>query len=463
MKKLLILTMALVIAASAVFAGGGKQAAGTSGKTVVKLGIWPEDIYPDDIKMHEGFVRQFNQLYPDATIQPAQYSYGTDTFVPMAEAGMVPTIFGTWYTEPQKLINGGFVRDITDEMKALGWDTKMVDSVKTLLSQNGRIYGFPVEAYALGIHVNVDLFRQAGLVDANGLPRYPKTWDELATTAQTIKQKTGSAGFVLLAKDNAGGWHFTNIAWGFGAQFEVQQNGKWIAQINSPEVVQAMNYVKDLKWKYDVLTSDPTSEDWSSGYQKVGTGMAAMYMGAQDGVSQPTYVNGLPINDLALIPMPAGPKGQYALMGGNVMMFAKNATSAEVTAALRYIEIMGRAPVVTPASIAGLRAGAENNKNQGIPNVPNIPAWNDATYLKAVDDARNAFANVDMRLYNDFYTSAARGGYLHPEEPMLVQDLYAELTKVLQEVLTNRNANVQNLLNASQTNFQRLLDSQVNN
>jgi hypothetical protein len=224
-----------------------------------------------------------------------------------------------------------------------------------------------------------------------------------------------------------------------------------------------MNYVKDLKWKYDVLTSDPTSEDWSSGYQKVGTGMAAMYMGAQDGVSQPTYVNGLPINDLALIPMPAGPKGQYALMGGNIMMFAKNATADEVTAALHYVEIMGRAPVATAASIAGLRAGAENNKNLGIPNVPNIPAWNDAAYLKAVDDARNAFANVDMRLYNDFYTAAGRAGYLHPEEPMLVQDLYAELTKVLQAVLTDRNANVQNLLNSAQTNFQRLLDSQVNN
>lgn len=36
-----------------------------------------------------------------------------------------------------------------------------------------------------------------------------------------------------------------------------------------------MNYVKDLKWKYDVLTSDPTSEDWGTGFTQLGTGAAA--------------------------------------------------------------------------------------------------------------------------------------------------------------------------------------------
>jgi ABC-type glycerol-3-phosphate transport system substrate-binding protein len=468
MKKLIMAAVVLVLGSSLVFAGGNRQQAGGGGgggnaRTVIRLGIWPEDIYPDDIALHQGYVRQFNQRYPDITVQPAQYSYAVDTFVPMAEAGQVPTIFSSWYTEPPKLIGGGFVRDITDEMRALGWDTKMEDSVKALLTRDGRLYGFPVEAYSLGLHLNVDLFREAGLVDANGLPLYPKTWEELATTAQTIKQKTGNAGLVLLAKDNAGGWHFSNIAWCFGAEFQVQQNGRWIARLNSPEVVEAMNYVRDLKWRYDVLTSDPTSEDWSSGYQKIGTGLAAMYMGAQDGVSQPTYVNGLPIEDLSLVPIPAGPRGQYGLMGGNIFMFSKNATSDEVTAALHYIEIMGRAPVVTETSIAGLRAGAENNKRQGIPNVPNVPAWNDAAYLKAVDDARDAFANVDMRLYNDFYTAVKRPGYLRPEEPMLVQDMYAELTKVLQAVFTDRNANVRALLDTAQQNFQRLLDSQVNN
>lgn len=51
-----------------------------------------------------------------------------------------------------------------------------------------------------------------------------------------------------------------------------------------------MEYVYDLKWKYDVLTADPTAEDWASGFQQLGTGAAAMYIAANDAVAQPTQV-----------------------------------------------------------------------------------------------------------------------------------------------------------------------------
>lgn len=264
------------------------------------------------------------------TVVPAYYKYATDNFVPLASSGQLPTIYDTWFTEPQKIINQGFAKDITKEVKALGWDKKMNPGVLDLLSKNGKIYGVPRDAYALGLMINVDLFKQAGLVDKDGLPDYPKTWTDLAEKAKIIKEKTGAAGLCLLAKDNAGGWHFTNIAWDFGAVFEVQKKGKWVAQIDTPEVAAAFQYVKDLKWKYDVLTADPTNEDWGTGFRSLGTGVAAMYIAAQDAVNQPTQVNGLPVTSLALEPLPAGPKGQYSLMGGTPYMFSPNATSEQV-------------------------------------------------------------------------------------------------------------------------------------
>jgi ABC-type glycerol-3-phosphate transport system substrate-binding protein len=304
------------------------------------------------------------------------------------------------------------------------------------------------------------LFRKAGLVDRNGIPLYPKTWAELVDVAKTIKDKTGSAGLCLLAKDNAGGWHFSNIAWNFGATFAVQQGNRWIAQVNTPAVVEALQYVKDLKWVHDVLTADPTNEDWSSGFQQLGTGAAAMYIAANDAVDQPTHGNGLPVGDLALAPIPAGPRGQqYSLMGGTPYMFAANATSEEVVAALRYLEIMGRTPDVNPDVIAGLRADAQRRKNDGVPVIADFPAWTDAAYLKAKQDARDAFKNIDDRLYADYFAAVSKGSNLRPEDGgPLAQELYAELTKCLQAVLTDRNANPQALLNTAQTNFQRLLD-----
>ncbi|MDR2951619.1 MAG: extracellular solute-binding protein, partial [Treponema sp.] len=163
MKKFFVFALALLCAASLVFAAGGKQTA-PAGKTVVKLGIYPEDTQAGEIQMHQNWISAFNQKYPDVVIQPAQYRYAVDTFVSLAQSGQVPTIFETWFTEPQKLITNGFVKDITAEIRQLGWEAKMNESIKNLLSKDGKIYGVPRDGYALGLMLNVDLFRKAGLV-----------------------------------------------------------------------------------------------------------------------------------------------------------------------------------------------------------------------------------------------------------------------------------------------------------
>ncbi|PMQ02452.1 MAG: sugar ABC transporter substrate-binding protein [Dictyoglomus sp. NZ13-RE01] len=434
----------------------------TTKKIVLKLGMWPEDTLVSDVEMFKKWKQKFEAKYPNVEVVPATYKYSPDTFVPLAEAGRLPTIFETWFTEPQKLISQGFVKDITNELKKKGWDKYMNPSVKAILSKNGRIYGIPRDAYALGLYINLDLFRKAGLINPDGTPKYPKTWTELANIAKIIKEKTGRAGFCLLAKDNAGGWHFTQIAWDFGAKFEIQKDGKWYANLNSPEVVAAMNFIKDLRWKYDVLTDDPTSENWGTGFEVIGTGRAAMYLGAQDSVNQPTQVYGLPPDKLAIVPVPRGPKGQYSLMGGTPYMFSNKATSEEVMAALNFLEIMGKAPVVTEDSIAGMKEDAQNRVKNGVPVIPSFPAWINKDYLEAQEKILNEYRNVDMRFFNDYYNWLKKPGVLRPEEPVLTQDLYAELTKVLQAVVTDRNADVKKLLDTANKNFQELLDAIVN-
>ena len=459
MKKSIVVACMALALVSSVFAASKKKSKDAKS---IKLGIWPEDTLTADIAMHEEYVKTFNTFFPDITVVPAYYKYATDNFVPLASSGQLPTIYDTWFTEPQKIINQGFAKDITKEVKELGWDKKMNPGVRDLLSKNGKIYGVPRDAYALGLMINVDLFKQAGLVDKDGLPDYPKTWTDLAEKAKIIKEKTGAAGLCLLAKDNAGGWHFTNIAWAFGAVFEVQKKGKWVAQIDTPEVAAAFQYVKDLKWKYDVLTADPTNEDWGTGFRSLGTGVAAMYIAAQDAVNQPTQVNGLPVTSLALEPLPAGPKGQYSLMGGTPYMFSPTATSEQVKACLKYLEIMGKSPSVSNEAIAGMSADAANRMNEGIPVIPPFPAWSDASLEAARDKAEKPYRNVDMRLYQNYYNMVQKSGNVKSEEPMCAQDLYAELTKILQAVITDKNADIPSLLKKAQKNFQGILDSEVN-
>lgn len=425
----------------------------------LKLGIWPQDDLTEEIKLHEGYVERFKEIHPNIEAVPAYYHYAVDTFLPLAESGNLPTVFETWYTEPQKLINQGLIADITDEVNAKGWADAMNPSIRNLLTKDGRMYGIPRDGYALGLMLNVELFEQAGLVDADGLPIYPKTWDELAQTAKTIKDKTGAAGLCLLAQDNAGGWHFSNIAWNFGAELEKEVDGKWMAQLNSPEAVAAMQYVYDLKWKYDVLTADPITENWGTGFVQLGTGGAAMYIGAQDAVNQPTFVNKLPVDKLSLIPMPKGPGGkQYMLMGGTPYVFSKDATPAEIVAGLDYIEIMGFAPVVSE----GIEADAKYRSENGIPVIPRFPVYISPEYKAAVDAANEKYRNIDWKLFQDYYKAIETEGVLHLEEPKMTQEMYAELTKVLQAVLTDKNANIQALMDTADANLQTVLDANVN-
>jgi multiple sugar transport system substrate-binding protein len=459
-----IIAMGLMLSVLS-FTGCANKSAGAANATnaqaskqiTIKLGIWPQDGLTDQIAQHKKWAASI--LATDkVTVVPSYYKYAVDSFVTMATAGNAPTIFETWYTEPQKLIDAGFVKDITPELKELGWDTKMNGDIKNLLSKDGKIYGIPRDGYAEGLMVNKKLFTDAGLADANGLPKYPKTWDELATDAKIIKDKTGHAGIDILAKDPAGGWLFTNIAWDFGAQFEAQKNGKWVAQVNSKEAIAAMSYVKDLKWKYNVLTADPNNENWASGYKAIATEDAAMYIASPDSADQ-LALNKMNIQDLAMAPLPAGPSGQFALGGGTPYMFAANATDDQVRACLKYLVLMGKAPVSTPDSIVGLEADAKARAAKGVPILPSFPAWTDTAYLKAQSDAQKKYSNVDMKFFNDYFDWIKKPGVLHLEEPQVTQDLYQELTNVLQAVFINKNADVTKLMNTANTNVQALLDN----
>ena len=77
-----------------------------------------------------------------------------------------------------------------------------------------------------------------------------KTFEELIQTAKTIKEKTGQAGFAIPTSGTEGGWIFANLAWNFGVKFMDKVDGKWKATFNTPEAVEAFQYLSDLKWKY---------------------------------------------------------------------------------------------------------------------------------------------------------------------------------------------------------------------
>ncbi|MEN6471216.1 MAG: extracellular solute-binding protein, partial [Clostridiaceae bacterium] len=416
----------------------------------ISLGNWPADTAPAaELALFEGYKATMAKQYPNVTLQPAYYSYTLSNYIGMAKGGTAPSIFQPPFTDPQLLIKQGLAGDVTDALAQFGVLEKFSPAFVELLGdENGRIYGLPREGYVLGMHININLFEEAGLMTEDGLPMYPTTLQELAEYGQIIKQKTGKAGLVFPASETYGGWLYTNIAWNYGAvgenALEVQQeDGRWVCNFTSDAAVAAMEYIKSLRWEYDILNADATTTDWAGAHSALGTGEAAMNFAADDSVDQPTAGKGLAIDKFALIPFPAGPAGAYALTGGTCYMFAPNITKDQAVALMGYLKIIGKLPFLDDDIIAGMRADYAAKRDRGAPVLPPISAWNDNEYNAKKLEIVNEYSNVDMRLYNDFFDSFTNGKIsLKGEEPVFAQQLYRELTAIVQRVITRQDADV---------------------
>ena len=436
----------------------------------ITLGNWPSDTAAEsELALFEGYKATMEKQYPNVTLVPDYYSYSLSNYVPMAKGGTAPSIFQPPFTDPQLLISQGLVGDVTDALEAIGVLDKFSESYMEMLAdEDGRIYGLPRDGYVLGLHINVALFKEAGLVDEDGLPLYPKTLQELAEYGQIIKEKTGVAGLVFPASETYGGWLFTNIAWNFGcvgeSALEYQdETGRWVCNFTSEECIAAMNYIRDLKWKYDILNADATTTDWAGAHSALGTGAAAMNFAADDSVDQPTANKGLALEDFALVPFPSGTAGRYALAGGTCYMFSPDITDDQATALMAYLKILGKLPFLDDDIIAGMRADYAAKRDRGAPVLPAISAWNDEEYNAAKAAIIEEYCNVDMRLYNDFFDSISEGTItLKAEEPVFAQQLYRELTAVIQRVITRENADVEKALREAQESFQEYLDDEIN-
>ena len=188
-----------------------------------------------------------------------------------------------------------------------------------------------------------------------------------------------------------------------------------------------------------------------------------MNFAADDSVDQPTANKGLPVEDFALIPFPSGDAGRYALAGGTCYMFAPDITGDQAVALMAYLKILGKLPFLDDSIIEGMRADYAAKRDRGAPVIPAISAWNDEAYNAAKQAIVDEFSNVDMRLYADFFDSLSEGTItLKSEEPVFAQQLYRELTAVIQRVITKENADIEKALKKAQDSFQEYLDDEIN-
>ncbi|MBQ9730964.1 MAG: extracellular solute-binding protein [Bacilli bacterium] len=465
--KLLTATMFSVLALTAI--QGCTPPEGE--KIVLKIGFWPETSEKKDVAMYQEWEKQFEAAYPQYDIVGDHYTYDTTTIATKHLTDSLPTVFQTWFTEPLKLVDKGYIRSIDEQLKAADWLDDMDPDMKAALTFDNKVYGIPRDGYGLGLLINIKTLGECGLLPENedgtysiynedGSPAYPTTFEEIMEFSLTISESTDTKGILICSANKNGGWQFSNMAWNYGATLQsVDNNGKVTSHLNCEEAVKALTWIQDMKLNDTLLNSiSIVYDDW---YNAINERVAMAIVGS-DVLHVAQTNGGVDMDNLAFVPMPTGDGiHRYSLYGGTPYVFAKSATDEQVEGVLKFFEYVGRTPKVSDISKAAMVQGFTVAQNKNQPVLPTIKPWINEEYVTYAESLEDAYVDVKMENYQEFFDNINQNK--HSEVQYGAQEMYEYLDAAIQSVLSNpETANPKSLLTTANAQMQQYLDKNVN-
>ena len=244
-------------------------------------------------------VAQFMSDNPGVNVTMEAVPWGTcqDKVINLAIAGD-PVSFSYIGSRTLKgLAENGYIVavDIPDAQKAM-YQPGILNTVSHL----GKIWGYPHAFSTKALFMNCDILEQAGLACEG-----PKSWDELYSMAETIKNNTGIAGIGLCGKDFDNTMHqFLNYLYSNGGQV-IDPDTNTIT-LNSSNTVEALEFYAKLA---NVSQEGPLAWERSQLTELFNDEKIAMYINGPWGRGQ----HGEELN-VTTVRIPAGPQGKQGTL-----------------------------------------------------------------------------------------------------------------------------------------------------
>jgi multiple sugar transport system substrate-binding protein len=443
-RRLASLALAVSVAAMTTACSTSKPGANDNGVVTITVNALPAATDSINRQKFLDDVAAFQKLHPNIKIDAREGKMDPQTFAAKLAGGQLENVFYVYFTDPANLIAKRQVADITSYLDAFPVSKQIKPNLLKVFSDPaGKVYGLPWTNYSMGLLYNRTLFQQAGLDPTNP----PTSWDQVRAAAQKIAALgNGTVGYGDYSKSNTGGWHFTAELYSIGGDIAVNNGGTWKADFNNDKGKQILRQLHDMRWTDNSMGSRQLLE-WADLLQMMGGGKLGMYVATSDNI--PTIVNQYKgnYNDYGLGPMPGG---QGTLAGGDGFMFNAKNTPAQIKAGLEWLTYEFNNPdKIGPDN----KYAAENKLPVGLPE-PNI--WTGDAETKHVT-ATKQYANTPQQNYQPFVTGNA--GIRLRLEPPSAQQIYAVLDTVMQKVLTDQNANIDQLLAAAETQVNSILAS----
>ena len=256
MKKIIFIVIVLLVSAGIIFAGGKKESEENKSSVKVEkidLSLWGWIFTGNDGAAIRSAVEDYQNENPHVNIElmDVNWAQAHDNLILMSQSGNMPDIVmvnRTWLVEAVSL---DILEDLTPRVKAAGMD--FYPAVRG--DYEGKDYVLPYAGGNSALIINKTLFKEYGLTP-------PTTFDEFVSIAETVSDPDsnfyGTA--FCISETNVAGANVCNLApiiYSFGGRFV--ENGK--AALNSPEVVEAFQWMIDLEKKQKLATPGSTTID----------------------------------------------------------------------------------------------------------------------------------------------------------------------------------------------------------
>ncbi|KQQ93017.1 sugar ABC transporter substrate-binding protein [Leifsonia sp. Leaf325] len=441
------------LALAGTLAGCGTGSGDDSGKLELRVATFPPGA---DQAAYDAFAvqeKQFEKLNPDIDVIGVEYEWKAPTFAAQLAGGSLPDVFTVPFTDTKTLLENGQLMDVTKEVEDLGYADKFNPIIiGEVQDDDGNIFGFPRQAYAMGLHYNRDLFTAAGL-DPD---QPPTTWEEVRADAKTIAEKTGKAGYATMTMGNTGGWQLTAQSISRGAEMQKDNgDGTYTSTLNNDGTKAALEYFHDLRWDDDSM-GDNFLLDWGSINQEFAAGNLGMYTSGSDVYTALVRDFSMKPEQYGLTVIPTEGADAGVLGGGDIAVMSPKIDDAHKAAGVKWIDWYYMQKLLNEdAAQADAQALADSDQAVG---TPVLPVLDKATYDQQQEWIK-PYVNVPTDQMAGFFDG------IFDQKPVgefkgQTQPIYGLLDNVIQAVLTDENADVDALLTKADSDAQALLDGQ---
>jgi multiple sugar transport system substrate-binding protein len=435
-----------------VAALSGCAAGGGSGKTELRVATFPPGADAAAYEAFETQEAQFEKLNPDIDVIGVEYEWTGPTFAVQLAGGSLPDVFTVPFTDAKTLLENGQLMDVTAEMDALGYTDKFNPIILDAVTDaDGNTFGFPRQAYAMGLHYNRALFEAAGLDPDSP----PTTWDEVREAAKAISDATGKAGYAQMTMNNTGGWQLTAGTVAHGGRTQVDNgDGTYTSTINNPGTVADLQFLHDLRWEDNSMGSNFLL-DWGVINQEFAAGNIGMYTSGSDVYTALVRDFGMDSSQYGLTIVPTDGEDPGTLGGGDIAVVSPTVDAGTKAASVKWIDWYYMQKLLNEdAAKADAKALADSDQAVG---TPVLPVLDQATYEQSQEWIAE-YVNVPKEQMKPFFDN------IFTQTPVAeakgkTQEIYALLDAVVQAVLTDENADIDALLTQADKDAQALLDS----